>query len=353
MTYITANTNDMHATAGELKNAGDRLTDIVNRIQKIEVDPNAYDGQLTDKINPILEGFPGEFHGLSEKLSNNGNKLEKFAVDTDAHFANTLSSVMWMMSGVNIDKSEFLSSLFLFSAMKQQVKQNLYFVPLAMVPLAIKTSGNLMGQNTWSGQTYTYVGNTKIINRSEGIAITDTKIVGFDAKNVPAQYDWINTYPRRENGADYFSNCTWYVAAAVYYMSKGKIEISDFHDAQNWSHFAEKEKEENDGKGVVKDINKVPLPGSIYQIKYNERSGHVALVEEVIWKEENGEKIRYIVVSEEDYYGFQTIPENSKKIINISGETKDDLLKVRRHQRTFSPKANANFIHLNYPVDNN
>jgi hypothetical protein len=339
MTYITANTNDMHATAGELKNAGDRLIDIVNRIQKIEVDSNAYDGQLAEKITPILEGFPGEFQGLSEKLSNNGNKLDQFANDTDAHFANTLSSIMWMMSGVNIDKSEFLSSLNLFSAMRQQTQKALHFIPLTLLPLAINGSGNPMGQNIWNGQTYSYLGNIKNTNRSGGIVITETKIVGFDAAKVRAGIPVSNTtYWRLGYDEKTYSDCTWYAAEAVKYASNDTIDLPNagWGGANNWVTAAK-------SSNLVETVDAIPRAGSVYA-----NNGHVAFIEEVIWKEEGGIKEWEIVVSEENAEVGGPPIKDGTPVEDIVG---DENNLVKRYTRVISQESGAQFIHFTYSVE--
>ncbi|MCW5873113.1 MAG: hypothetical protein KIS88_00550 [Anaerolineales bacterium] len=133
-------------------------------------------------------------------------------------------------------------------------------------------------------------------------------------KTLEKNSDKVALYPRAANKEGFKSNCTWYVAAAIYSakgiaLNKGEYGTNggfagSLGGGGKWGPRAQtaKDNPEDQYHSYIESVDKKPMAGSAFDIAFTQ-GGHVMFVQETrIVEGPDGKKMWELVVSEENYY---------------------------------------------------
>jgi surface antigen len=311
MSDLRANTDIMRSGAASIADSGNTVAQSVGKISSLSNNiGNAYDGQLREKLVPILSGASSE-----------GTRLQSHSLEISGKLASKASEIDAVMQ-MNSNMVVFSTATTIGSPLRAFFARilGLSIITSILGFIGIKTDKPL----------YTNITQKIIPTPPPSTTSTDrTDYQGFSSK-VPGDVnrrtlsensmpdknsDAVALYPRG-NGS-HSSNCTWYAASAVEtaygvplnsgeYGETGTFKSSLGMGAQ-WAERAQAATNDPNSEynKYISSVDQYPEPGTVYSTPATttNKYGHVMFVEEANLVEVNGSKSWEIVVSEENWFG--------------------------------------------------
>jgi surface antigen/uncharacterized protein YukE len=317
MSEIRVETGELRSGSNSLNSSGKEISNVGAQVGSIPASVgNAYNGELAKKLEAIIGGNIQFGSQLENRAIDLGRELISRAQGFEAANQAGINSLMSSSSQLinilsNSPLMRALSALFgpkwskaVFLWAASGLGGGSALISLVTFMLGGRNISNISGSSEISPDI-----SSEKLSRYKGTAYRVTED-NSELNNA------LKIYKRGANTST-ASNCTWYVAAAVYVAHGIKLisyqqkngQWFKFGNGGEWATNARSAM--NDPSNIyhqyIKDVNKIPEAGSVYS---DPKMGHVAFVEEATQEiNSRGEKVWRITLSEENYPSGDSIPD--------------------------------------------